>query len=206
MSSTTSLKAILRTEFGKGAARRTRRAGNIPAVIYGHGVDPIHVALPGHEAMMALKVANAVLQIDIDGAEGQLCLAKDVQRDPVKRVIEHVDLVIVRRGEKVQVEVPVHITGNAAPGSLVSVEMTTVLLEAEATHIPESIEIDVDGAEIGTQVHGGGLSLPEGVTYAGDAEQLVVNVTQAAQAPAEDEENAGGETETAETSEESSDN
>lgn len=135
MSDTTKIAAEKRTEFGKGAARRVRRAHKVPAVLYGHGTDPIHLSLPGHETMMALKLANAVLTLDVEGQE-HLALAKDVQRDPVKRVIEHVDLVIVRRGEKVTVDVSVHVEGEAAPETVVTVDNSTLSVEAEATNIP----------------------------------------------------------------------
>ncbi len=174
------ITAEKRTEFGKGAARRIRRDHKIPAVVYGHGNDPIHLTLPGHQTMMALKHggANALLELDIDG-DSQLALTKQVQVDPVRRVLEHIDFVAVRRGEKVTVDVPVHLHGEAAPETLVVTEHATVQVEAEATHIPERIEIDIDGAQIGTQIHAGDLVLPEGTVLLTDPEALVVNVTQA---------------------------
>ena len=175
--SETKLNAQPRTEFGKGAARRTRRAHLIPAVVYGHGTDPQHIALPGHETMLALKHTNALLSISIEGGNDILALAKDVQRDPVKQVIEHVDLVIVRRGEKVQVEVPVHVTGDAAPETFVTVEHQTLTIEAEATHLPENVEVSVAGLEAGTQILAGQVKLPSGATLVTDADALVVNVT-----------------------------
>jgi large subunit ribosomal protein L25 len=173
------ITAEMRTEFGKGAARRIRRADKIPAVVYGHGNDPIHLTLPGHETMMALKHggANAVLELDIDGSP-QLALTKQVQVDPIRRVLEHVDFVAVRRGEKVTVDVPVHVTGDAAPDTLVVTENATVQVEAEATHIPERIEISIQGAAIGTQIHASDLALPQGTTLLNDPEMLIVNVTQ----------------------------
>ncbi len=170
------LTAEPRTEFGKGAARRIRRANQIPAVMYGHGTDPVHITLPGHDTMLALKNPNALLTIVIDGKE-QLALAKDVQRDPIRPVIEHVDLVVVRRGEKVQVDVPVHVTGEAAAETVVQVENQVLLLEVSATDIPESIEVSVEGLAAGSQVHASDIALPEGATLVTDAEQLVVNVT-----------------------------
>jgi len=169
------LTVELRTEFGKGAARRVRRAGKVPAVLYGHGTQPVHITMPGHDAMMALKHANALLTLDIDGKE-QLALAKDVQRNPIKPIIEHVDLVIVRKGEKVTVDVAVHTEGEAGPETVVTVESATVQVECEATHIPESIVVDIEGATAGTQIHASALALPEGVTLVTDGETLVVNV------------------------------
>jgi large subunit ribosomal protein L25 len=174
------ITAEKRTEFGKGAARRIRRAHKIPAVVYGHGNDPIHLTLPGHDTMMALKHggANALLELDIDG-DSQLALTKQVQIDPIRRVLEHIDFVAVRRGEKVTVDVPVHVFGDAAPETLVVTEHSTVQLEAEATNIPERIEVSVEGAAIGTQIHASDLSLPEGTSLLTDGDALVVNVTQA---------------------------
>ena len=167
-----------RTEFGKGAARRVRRANRVPAVLYGHGTDPRHISLPGHELMLALKTPNVLLRVDLqDGNE--LALPKAVQRDPIKGFLEHVDLVVVKSGEKVTVEVPIHVTGNAAPDSLVTTELTALSVLTEATHIPVAFEVSVEGAQPGTQVHAKDVSLPEGVTLAADAELLVVNVTAA---------------------------
>ena len=174
------ITAEKRTEFGKGAARRIRRDHKIPAVVYGHGNDPVHVTLPGHDTMMALKHggANALLELDIDG-QSQLALTKQVQVDPIRRVLEHIDFVAVRRGEKVTVDVPIHVSGEAAPETLVVTENSTVQVEAEATAIPERIEVSVEGAAIGTQIHASDLALPEGTTLLTDPDSLVVNVTQA---------------------------
>ena len=179
MSAPEKIAAEPRTEFGKGAARRIRREDKIPAVIYGHGNDPVHVILPGHQTMMALKHggANALLALDIDGSE-QLALTKDVQVDPIRRVIEHLDFVAVTRGEKVTVDVPIHVVGDAAPETLVVTENSVVSVEAEATHIPEFFEVSVQGAAIGTQIHAKDLDLPEGTTLLADDELLIVNVTQ----------------------------
>jgi large subunit ribosomal protein L25 len=176
--SETRLQAEARNEFGKGAARRIRRAHKVPAVLYGHGTDPVHVTLPGHETMLALKHggANALLELEIDGTS-QLALTKAVQVDPVRRVLEHVDFVAVKRGEKVTVDVPVVVVGEAAKETLVVTDLAAVQLEAEATHIPETIEVDVEGAEAGTQIHAGDLTLPSGATLLTDADALVVNVT-----------------------------
>ena len=170
------LHAQSRTTFGKGAARKIRRAGQIPAVMYGHGAAPVHITLPGHDTMLALKHANALLTIVLDGNE-QLALAKDVQRDPIKPVIEHVDLVVVRRGEKVTVDIPVHIEGEAASDTVVQVESQTLQVEAEATHIPEIVTISVEGLAAGTQISAGQVALPAGSTLVTDPETLVVNVT-----------------------------
>ena len=173
------IKAEKRTEFGEGAARRIRREHKVPAVVYGHGNDPIHVTLPGHDTMLALKHggANALLELEIDG-KTQLALTKQVQIDPIKRHLEHVDFVAVKRGEKVTVDVPVHVVGDAASETLVVTESATVQIEAEATHIPESIEVSVEGAAVGTQIHASDLTLPSGSTLLTDPETLVVNVTQ----------------------------
>jgi large subunit ribosomal protein L25 len=174
------IKAEPRTEFGKGAARRIRRDAKVPAVIYGHGNDPIHVTLPGHDTMLAIKHggANAVLNIEIDG-KVQLALTKQVQADPIKGFLEHIDFVAVRKGEKVTVDVPVHVVGEAASDALVVTEQNVISLEAEATHIPEHIEVSVEGAEVGTQILAGDLTLPSGSSLLTDPEALVVNVSHA---------------------------
>lgn len=178
MAADATLSAQTRTEFGKGAARRLRRAGQTPAVLYGHGTDPVHLALPGHDTMMATKVDNAVLEIDFDG-KTQLALVKDVQRDPIKPVIEHVDLVVLRRGERVTVDVAVYPVGEASHDTLVNVEALTVTISALATKIPESIEVSVEGLKAGTQILASDLVLPEGVEVDMDPETLVVNITAA---------------------------
>lgn len=190
------ISATVRREFGKGAARRLRAADKIPAVVYGHGTDPRHVTLPGHETMLAVKHANAVLTLDVEGDE-LLALVKDVQRDPVKRFIEHVDLVIVRRGEKVTVDVSVHVVGEAAQETVVTVDAQTLSLEVEATAIPENVEVSVEGAEAGTQIHASDVTLPAGAALLTDPETLVVNVTQAISQEALDAEleGEGGEAE-----------
>jgi large subunit ribosomal protein L25 len=178
--SETTLQAESRTEFGKGAARRLRRDSKVPAVLYGHGTDPIHVSLPGHDTMMALKHggANALLSIDLQG-KTRLAIPKQVQRDPVKGFLEHLDLLIVERGEKVTVEVRIHTTGEAASDTVVTVENATISVEAEATHIPEVIEVSVEGAEAGTQITIADLDLPEGTVAQAEDDVLVVNVTAA---------------------------
>ena len=170
------LAAEARSQFGKGAARKIRRDHKIPAVMYGHGSQPIHITLPGHDTMMALKQANALLTIVL-GDEEHMALAKDVQRDPIKPVIEHVDLVIVKKGEKVTVDVPVHLEGEAGPETVVTTDHNTLQLEVEATHIPESVVVSVEGLTAGTQILASDLELPKGATLVTDPETLVVNVT-----------------------------
>jgi large subunit ribosomal protein L25 len=174
------IKAEARTEFGKGAARRIRRDDKVPAVIYGHGNDPIHVALPGHDTMLAIKHggANAVLNIEIDG-KVQLALTKQIQADPIKGFLEHIDFVAVRKGEKVTVDVPVHVVGEAKSDALVVTEQNVISLEAEATHIPDHIEVSIEDAEVGTQILASQLVLPAGSTLLTDPETLIVNVTHA---------------------------
>ncbi len=171
------LAAEPRTEFGKGAARRTRRAGKIPAVLYGHGSDPLHVALPALEfaRVMREQGSNAVLNVDLDG-QPQLALTKTVTVHPIRRYIEHVDLLIVRRGEKVVVDVHIVITGSPAPDTLVTQELGTLQVEADAMAIPDEIEVSVQDAELGTQVLAGEIPLPPGVTLRTDPEHLVVNI------------------------------
>jgi large subunit ribosomal protein L25 len=178
VSSEVKIHAEPRTSFGKGAARRIRRDNKVPAVLYGHGSDPVHVTLPGHDLMLALKTANALLSIEIDGTS-QLALPKQVQRDPIKGFIEHADLILVRRGEKVTVDVRVLVVGEAAPETLVSVEHNTVPIEAEATHLPEAIEVDVEGLEAGTQILARELKLPSGSTLSLDEDALIVNISAA---------------------------
>jgi large subunit ribosomal protein L25 len=173
------LTAELRTEFGKGAARRIRRAHKVPAVLYGHGTAPIHISLPGHETLLALRTANALLSIEVNGSS-QLALPKQVQRDPLKHTIEHVDLVIVRRGEKVTVDVRVHVEGEAAPDTLIVVDHNSVPVEAEATHIPQQIVVSVQDLPPGTQILARDLQLPAGSSLVDlDPETLIVNVTNA---------------------------
>ena len=172
------IAAEARTEFGKGAARRIRRADNVPAVLYGHGSDPVHVTLPGHQLMLALKNSNALLTIDL-GDEQHLAIPKQVQRDPLKGFIEHADLLIVRKGEKVTVDVRINVVGEAISGNLVILENSTVSVEAEATHIPESFEVSVEGLDAGAQIHASDLELPKGSTLAVDGDILIVNITAA---------------------------
>ena len=186
------LTATARTEFGKGAARRLRRAHQVPAVLYGHGENPVHVSLPGHETMLALKHANALYEIELDG-KTTLAIVKDVQRDVVRQVIEHVDLLIVKKGEKVTVDVQVAVVGESAPGTIHVVETQTLSLEALATNLPESVEVDITGLEGGTILTAGEITLPEGAALLGDPEQAIVQISvpqsaseDADEAPAED--------------------
>src|SRR3978361_269641 len=174
------IKAEARTEFGKGAARRSRRASKVPAVIYGHGNDPKHVTLPGHDTMMALKHggSNALLRIDVEG-KTLLALTKQIQADPIKGFLEHIDFVEVRKGEKVTVEIPIHVIGESKSEAMTVTELNTVSVEAEATNIPEYIEVSVEDAEVGFQVFAKDLDLPTGSTLLTDEEYLVVNVVHA---------------------------
>ncbi|GLZ34501.1 50S ribosomal protein L25 [Lentzea sp. NBRC 105346] len=174
------LAAEQRTEFGKGAARRTRRAGKIPAVLYGHGSDPQHLALPALEFARVVREHghNAVLTLALDGGS-ELALTKTVTTHPIKNYIEHVDLLLVQRGEKVTVDVPVVVNGEAASGTLVNQDLTTIQVEAEALHIPEQIEVSIEGAASGTQIHASDLTLPSGVTLVTDGDALVVAVNDA---------------------------
>jgi large subunit ribosomal protein L25 len=169
------LEAETRTEFGKGSARRTRRAGRIPAVLYGHGQDVVHLSLPAREFAAALRNggANALLTIVLDGKE-QLALTKAVQRDPLKRTHEHIDLLLVRRGEKTTVEVPIIIVGEVAPDTIPNHQLSTVSIEADATQLPDSIEVDVTGRSAGQNITAGDLVLPRGATLITDAESLVI--------------------------------
>jgi large subunit ribosomal protein L25 len=205
------IAAETRTEFGKGAARRTRRAGKIPAVLYGHGTDPQHLALPELEFKRIVREQgrNAVLTINVGGTP-QLALTKTVVAHPIRPYIEHVDLLVIRRGEKVVVEVQLVITGDAAPGTLVTQELNTLEVECDVSSIPEQIEVSVEGLAIGTQIHAGDLALPANTTLRADAELLVVNVIAATEADAGEEPEAAetdteaeGETDTEAGSEES---
>lgn len=172
------IAAEARTEFGKGAARRIRRADNVPAVLYGHGSDPVHVTLPGHQLMLALKNSNALLTIDL-GSEQHLAIPKQVQRDPIRGFIEHADLLIVKKGEKVTVDVRINVIGEAIGGNLVVTENNTISVEAEATHIPEFFEVSVQGLDAGAQIHASDIELPTGSVLAVDGDLLIVNITAA---------------------------
>jgi large subunit ribosomal protein L25 len=174
------LTAETRTEFGKGGARRTRRAGKVPAVIYGHGADPRHVALPAREFANAIRHggSNVLLTLDVDGGE-QLAIPKSIQRHPIKGYFEHVDLLAVRRGEKVTIDVPVHVVGDIAPGGLLNQENTTIRVEAEATHLPTGFEVSITGLEIGSQVTAADVPLPTGSVLVTDPEILLLSISEA---------------------------
>lgn len=176
----TKIQAEPRTEFGKGAARRIRRADKVPAVLYGHGAEPLHLTLPGHDMMLALKHggANALLSIELEG-KSRLALPKQVQRDPIKGFLEHIDLIVVKKGEKVTVDIPVHVIGESAPETLVVTDHAVVSVDAEATHIPEYIEVSVEGAEVGTQILAKDLDLPAGAELHVEADELIVHVAHA---------------------------
>ncbi len=188
------IAAEARTEFGKGAARRIRRADKVPAVLYGHGTDPVHVTLPGHSLMLALKNSNALLNIEL-GKDKHLAIPKQVQRDPLKGFLEHVDLLIVKRGEKVTVDIPLHVTGEAAPETLVGIDTTTISVEVDATAIPSEIEVSVEGLEVGSQLFAKDLQLPTGSALAVDEDLLIINVTAAPTAAEVDAELAEAEAE-----------
>lgn len=167
----------IRTSFGKGAARKLRAAGKIPAVVYGHGSDPLHVALPAHETTLIARRANALIELKMTEGE-QLVLIKDIQRDPVRQIIEHLDLVIVRKGEKVTVDISVHVEGEPFSGTMVQLEHNSVSVEAEATHIPEYVTVNVDGLEEGAQIRAGELVLPDGSTLVSEPDMLVLSIQQ----------------------------
>ena len=173
------LAATTRTDFGKGAARKARVAGKIPAVIYGHGADVMHILLPAKATTLAVRTPNALLDIDVDG-EAHLALAKDIQRDPIKQIIEHIDLLTVRKGEKVEVEVNVHVEGELAPGSSVfNQEANTVLVAADATNLPETITVSIEGRTAGEHIYAKDLELPAGVELLLDPETMVINISEA---------------------------
>jgi large subunit ribosomal protein L25 len=172
------ISAEPRTEFGKGGARRTRRAGKVPAVLYGHGTDPRHISLPSREFERALHTdagANVLLSLSIEGAD-ELALPKSIQRDPVRGVIEHVDLILVRRGEKITVEVPVNVVGEVVSGGLLDQQLTTVSVAAEATHLPNAFEVSIEGLEVGASVHAKEIEIPSGVDLQTDGDAVVVHI------------------------------
>ncbi len=168
-----------RTEFGKGPARRTRQAGRVPAVLYGHHAEPQHLTLPGHDVLMALRTANVLIRLEGLPGGAELALPKAVQRDPIKGSVEHVDLLLVRRGEKVTVDIPLNLVGEIGPDGLLDQQLVQISVEAEATNIPPGIEVNIEGMGIGDSVHAGDLTLPRGVTLAVEPETLVVHVLSA---------------------------
>lgn len=174
MSDTQQLQVQDRTEFGKGAARRIRANDMIPAVLYGHGAEPRHLTLPGHETMLLIRQANAVVELVVDGKVDEIALVKDVQRDPVRRIIEHVDLVIVKKGERVEVEVSVHLEGEPVSGLQAIQDATTLLVSAEAMHIPEQIVVSIEGLEEGAVIHATDVKLPAGAKLVDEESDLIV--------------------------------
>jgi large subunit ribosomal protein L25 len=189
------IAAQTRSEFGKGAARRIRRDNKVPGVLYGHGADPLHLTLPGHDLLLALRTPNVLISLDIDGKTNELAIPKSVQRDPIKGFLEHVDLLLVKRGEKVTVEIPVHTEGELAPGgNLLEHVLNALPVEAEATHIPESVTVSVEGLEAGASIHAKDITLPNGVTLAVEEDAVVLQVLAAqAEEAAEGEETEGEE-------------
>ncbi|KUJ37631.1 50S ribosomal protein L25 [Streptomyces sp. MBT84] len=180
------IAAETRTEFGKGAARRIRRDSKVPGVLYGHGSEPLHLTLPGHELLLALRTPNVLISLDIDGKSNELAIPKAVQRDPLKGFLEHVDLLLVKRGEKVTVEIPVQAEGELAPGgNLLEHVLAALPVDAEATHIPEAVTVSVEGLEAGASIHAKDIVLPSGVTLAVDEDAVVLQVlaAQAEEAP-----------------------
>ncbi len=175
------ISAEPRTEFGKGGARRTRRAGLVPAVLYGHGEKPVHIALPAREFAAAIRHGglNQVFAIDVQGGASTLALPKAIQKDPIKDTYEHIDLIIVRRGEKVTVDIPVILTGEAARNTLVVTESTTLSVIAEALHLPESVEVSIEGLEAGAQITAGDITLPSGTDLAADPSTVIALVSAA---------------------------
>ncbi|MFI1732055.1 50S ribosomal protein L25/general stress protein Ctc [Streptomyces acidicola] len=183
-----------RTEFGKGAARRIRRDSKVPGVLYGHGSDPLHLTLPGHDLLLALRTPNVLISLDIDGKANELAIPKSVQRDPIKGFLEHVDLLLVKRGEKVNVEVPIHTEGELAPGgNLLEHVLNALPVEAEATHIPEAVTVSVEGLESGASVLAKDVKLPSGVSLAVEEDAVVLQVLSAQAEEPTEEAAEGGE-------------
>ncbi|TYB62763.1 50S ribosomal protein L25/general stress protein Ctc [Nonomuraea sp. PA05] len=189
-----------RTTFGKGAARKIRRSDKVPAVLYGHGIDPKHLTLPGHEVLLALRTPNVLIHLKGEGVD-ELALPKGVQRDPIKGFVEHVDLLLVKRGEKVTVEIPVTTVGDVNSEGLLDQQLVSVAVEAEATHIPTGVEVDVEGLEIGTVITAADLKLPQGATLVADAETVILQVINKPTEAVEEEAGEAAEGETAEAPE-----
>ena len=189
------ISAETRTEFGKGAARRIRRDSKVPGVLYGHGGETVHLTLPGHELLLALRTSNVLISLDIDGKTNELAIPKSVQRDPIKGFLEHVDLLLVKRGEKVNVEVYVQTEGELAPGAFLLEHVLNALpVVAEATHIPESVTVSIAGLAAGDSILAKDITLPKGTTLDVDGETVVLQVLAAqAEEAAEGEETAGEE-------------
>ncbi len=170
------IAAETRDEFGKGAARRTRREGRVPAVLYGHGTETRHLSLPGHDLMRALRTPNVLLRLEGLKKGSEIALPKAVQRDPLRNIIEHVDLILVRSGEKVTIEVPIRVIGEIFPGGVLNQQLIQIPVEAEATHIPQGIDVDVAGMEVGQAVNASDLKLPAGVSLQIEPDTLVLHV------------------------------
>ncbi|MEU0073149.1 50S ribosomal protein L25/general stress protein Ctc [Streptomyces sp. NPDC006332] len=186
------IAAQTRTEFGKGAARRIRRDSKVPGVLYGHGSDPIHLTLPGHDLLLALRTPNVLIALDIDGKSNELAIPKSVQRDPIKGFLEHVDLQLVTRGEKVNVEIYVHTEGELAPGgNLLEHVLNALPVEAEATHIPESATVSIEGLTAGDSILAKDIPLPAGTKLGVDGDTVVLQIL-AAQAEEVTEDEAEG--------------
>lgn len=196
MSEDTKVHAEVREQFGKGFARRLRAAGKIPAVIYGHGTEPVHVALPGHQVGLILRRANALLELDIEGTDS-LALVKDVQRDPVRQIIEHIDLLVVKKGEKIQVDVPILLTGESFAGTVANLDATSIAVEVEATHIPQNFEVSIEGLEEGQHITAADVKLPKGSSLLADPETLIVSVYVPTEAPEESADEVAAEGEAA---------
>jgi large subunit ribosomal protein L25 len=175
MSDKNTVDGDIRTTFGKGAARKLRAAGKIPAVVYGHGAEPLHVAVPAHETTLIARRSNALIDLKLPG-DDQLVLIKDIQRDPVRQIIEHLDLVVVRKGEKVTVDIGIHVEGEPYPGMMVQLEQNVVSVEAEATNITEFVTVSVEGLTAGAQIHAGDIALPAGTTLVGAPENLILAI------------------------------
>ncbi|MFI6371322.1 50S ribosomal protein L25/general stress protein Ctc [Streptomyces sp. NPDC050546] len=188
------ISAATRTEFGKGAARRIRRESKVPGVLYGHGSDPLHVTLPGHDLLMALRTPNVLIALDIDGKTKELAIPKAVQRDPLKGFLEHVDLLLVKKGERVNVDIYVHTEGELAPGGFLLEHVLNALpVEAEATHIPESVTVSIEGLSAGDSILAKDITLPKGTTLAVEEDTVVLQVLAAQAEEAAEGEEAEGE-------------
>jgi len=174
---TNKITAESRTTFGKGVARKLRAAGKVPAVVYGHGTEPKHVSLPAHEVALLLRKANAILDLQLDGGTNQLALVKDVQKDPLRQIIEHIDLIVLRKGERVEVDVAVHVTGEPVSGTSIDLDAKSITIEALATNIPQNVVVDVEGLEAGTQIFAKDVALPEGSVLVTDPDTLVVGIS-----------------------------
>lgn len=179
------LDAVARETFGKGVARKLRVAGKTPVVVYGHGTEPKHISIETHPLSLILRQANALIELNIEGTT-ELVLVKDVQRDPVRQIIEHVDMIIVKKGETVDVEVPIHVVGEPFSGTNALQDLNTLRLSVPATAIPESVSVDIEGATEGTQILAGDVVIPAGSTLLDAADHLVVQVV-APRGAAEDE-------------------